>query len=270
MNLWVVLPIAAAMLGLKLVRPHVVGWLVAWWVALFLVLHYGIEPPLPVSIINMFMGIITLSLLAYLSSNSEYLESVRKPVVTFLVEERYSRRLMILMVGMALLVAVKVNVNLSGTVEPPIASRTIHPPPPGAVTFQGKRIDLVTGTNPFRELEESDPDRFGEHVRNGSRIYYQNCVFCHGDNLQGKGIYAYAFDPIPANFSDPTTIAMLQESYLFWRIAKGAPGLPPESAPWSSAMPAWEKFLTEEEIWEVTLFLYDFTGQKPRAQEHVE
>ena len=30
-------------------------------------------------------------------------------------------------------------------------------------------------------------------------------------------------------------------------------------------MPAWEKFLTEEEIWDVVLFLYDYTGQRPRA-----
>jgi hypothetical protein len=32
-------------------------------------------------------------------------------------------------------------------------------------------------------------------------------------------------------------------------------------------MPAWERMLTEEEIWEAILFLYDFTGQKPRAKE---
>ena len=34
-------------------------------------------------------------------------------------------------------------------------------------------------------------------------------------------------------------------------------------------MPAWEKFLKEEEIWEAILFLYDFSGQKPRAREEV-
>ena len=28
-------------------------------------------------------------------------------------------------------------------------------------------------------------------------------------------------------------------------------------------MPAWEKFLKEEEMWDVILFLYDFTGQRP-------
>ena len=32
-------------------------------------------------------------------------------------------------------------------------------------------------------------------------------------------------------------------------------------------MPAWEKILKEEEMWEVMLFLYDFTGERPRARE---
>ena len=30
-------------------------------------------------------------------------------------------------------------------------------------------------------------------------------------------------------------------------------------------MPAWEKFLKEDEIWDVLLFIYDFTGERPRA-----
>jgi hypothetical protein len=34
-------------------------------------------------------------------------------------------------------------------------------------------------------------------------------------------------------------------------------------------MPAWEDFLSREEMWEVVLFLYDFTGTRPRAQ-HAE
>ena len=88
--------------------------------------------------------------------------------------------------------------------------------------------------------------------------------------MDGEGIYAHGFEPKPANFVDPTTIAMLEEAYLFWRIATGAPGLPAESEPWNSAMPAWDEFLSEQEIWEVVVFLYDFTEQRPRAKEHLE
>ena len=83
--------------------------------------------------------------------------------------------------------------------------------------------------------------------------------------MAGDGMYAHGLNPIPTNFTDPGTIPQLQESFLFWRIAKGGPGLPGEGGPWDSAMPAWEKFLTEEEIWDVILFLYDHTGFRPRA-----
>jgi hypothetical protein len=63
---------------------------------------------------------------------------------------------------------------------------------------------------------------------------------------------------------------MLRETFLFWRIARGGPGLPDEGGPWASAMPAWEKFLTEEQIWDAILFLYDYTGRRPRAKEESE
>jgi hypothetical protein len=74
-------------------------------------------------------------------------------------------------------------------------------------------------------------------------------------------------NPLPANFQDNGTIAQLTESFVFWRVAKGGPGLPREGTPWNSAMPAWEDFLTEEEIWSVVLFLYEQTGWKPRTWE---
>ena len=32
-------------------------------------------------------------------------------------------------------------------------------------------------------------------------------------------------------------------------------------------MPAWEDFLTEEEIWAVIIFLYEQTGWTPRTWE---
>ena len=62
------------------------------------------------------------------------------------------------------------------------------------------------------------------------------------------------------------TIAQLSESFVFWRIAKGGPGLPREGTPWNSAMPVWENFLSEDEIWSVIIYLYEQTGRQPRAE----
>ncbi|MEE9271473.1 MAG: cytochrome c [Candidatus Krumholzibacteria bacterium] len=270
MNVPVVLVGIAVMVALRFVKPNTLTWLAAWWVVVYAAVRFGVVPPLPSSIVNMFMAIVTAGLLTYLFADSERLENTKRLLVKFLVDRQYSKLLMVVVLVLPLAVALKVYVGLSQGVRPPTIARTIHPAPPETIRFGDKEIDLVGGVNPYRQLEDSDPNRFAEHVENGGRVYYQNCVFCHGDDMEGQGIFAHALDPIPANFAEPTTIAMLQETYLFWRIAEGAPGLPSESTPWSSAMPAWEQFLTEEEIWDVILFLYDHTGQRPRATEHVE
>ncbi len=261
--------VAIKVVGTRFVRLNRLVWMAIWWVALYVALSYSIDPPLPASIVGMFMGIITLALLAYLSADSEQLAGAGQALTAFMVERRYLVPLLIVLVALPALVALKIYSDATKPPQPPLSSRTIHPPPPATITFNGKTIDLVKADNPYRALQASDPAAFAQHVENGHRIYFENCVYCHGDNMAGKGLFAQGFDPIPANFVDPTTIAMLQESYLFWRIAKGAPGLPQESTPWASAMPAWEKFLSEEEMWDVILFLYDFTGHKPRAKEEI-
>ena len=271
MNLIVLLAIAAALVAVQLVvtrwvRLNRLAWLSIWWIALWAAFSYGINPPLPQSIVVLFMAIITIALLAYLSADSEELAEARRTLVSFMVERRYQVALIVVIVALPLLVALNVFSSLNQAPQPPASGRTIHPVPPASINFDGQTINLSTANNPFRELEDSDPAAFAEHVDNGRRVYFENCFYCHGDNMEGAGMFAHGYDPLPANFNDATTIAMLQESYLFWRIAKGALGLPNESTPWSSAMPAWEHFLTEEEIWDVILFLYEFTGFEPRAQ----
>ena len=271
MNLFVLLGIVAAMVVIQLVvtrwiKLNRLSWLAVWWVALWAAFSYGINPPLPNSIIVLFMAIITIALTAYLSADNEELAKARRSIVRFMVEKEYRIALVIVLFAIPVAVAARTYISMNEAPQPPSSARMIHPPPPLSITFEGNSIDLATANNPFRELEHTDEAAFAEHVNNGRRIYFENCFYCHGDNMEGAGMFAHGYDPIPANFNDATTIAMLQESYLFWRIAKGAPGLPSESTPWSSAMPAWELFLTEEEIWDVILFLYEYTGFEPRAQ----
>lgn len=271
MNTFVLVGIVGALVLIQLVvtrwvRLNRLAWIAIWWAAIYLGLSFGVNPPLPSSIIVLFMAIITLALATYLAADAEELASARTSAVSFLVLPRYRWSLLMVVLALPLFAALKVYSDMSQPPQPPVSARTIHPPPPGNINFQGRSINLATAVNPYRELQTSDPGAFERHVLNGRRIYFQNCFYCHGDNMEGAGMFAHGYDPIPANFNDATTIAMLQESYLFWRIAKGAPGLPSESTPWSSAMPAWELFLTEEEIWDVIIFLYEYTGFEPRAQ----
>jgi len=106
--------------------------------------------------------------------------------------------------------------------EAPVELRAIHPAPPSTAKIYGKRYDLLALENPFRKLETEDAEAFGELVAEGADIYVANCQYCHGDKLDGRGPYAAGLNPVPLNFQDIGTIAQLQESFLFWRIATGA------------------------------------------------
>ena len=267
MNLLVVLGVLAVFAVLRFRRTGLLLWAGAWWVGIYILLRFGFAAPIPSSVVSLYMGIVTLAILAYVSSSYERREEVSRPLVRFITEPRYTVPLAVAVVGIPALAAANVYVQMNVPLEPPLFSRTVHPASPPDVTVHEKKINLDAEENPFLRLESSDPGEYRKHVENGRRVYYLNCVFCHGDNLAGNGMFVHALDPIPTNFTDPATIAGLRDTFLLWRIAKGGPGLPEEGGPWDSAMPAWEKFLKEEEMWDAILFLYDFTNQKPRAKE---
>jgi mono/diheme cytochrome c family protein len=273
MNLLVILGIVALLVALKVLprfvprfRMNMLAWVLAWIVAVWLILELGFETPVPASVVGLYMGIVILALLLYLSSDRERLREVQAPLTRFMTERRFVPYLVLVALLIPAAVAANLYADLTADTQAPGFGRTVHPASPDQILVHEESFNLVTLDNPFRPLESTDPAAFEQHLANGRRVYYENCFFCHGDLMQGKGVFAHGLNPIPTNFSDPNTIPGFQESYLFWRVAKGAPGLPPEGGPWDSAMPAWEKFLSEEEMWDVIAFLYDFTGTRPRAR----
>jgi mono/diheme cytochrome c family protein len=265
MNILVVLAVAAAFGLLRVRRANLLAWAGAWWVGSYLLLRFGFTAPIPSSVISLYMGIISIAILAFVSSSEDRRKDVARPLVRLMTEKRYTPLLGATVVAIPALAAANVYVQMNVPLQPPLFSRTVHPASPSEITVHDKKIDLDAGENPLLSLESSNPAEFRTHVENGRKVYYRNCVFCHGDNLTGNGMFAHGLDPIPTHL--PENIAQLRDTFLLWRISKGGPGLPEEGGPWDSAMPAWEKILTEEEMWQAILFLYDFSGQKPRAKE---
>jgi mono/diheme cytochrome c family protein len=269
MNILIVLAVTAVFGLLRFRRANLLIWAIAWWVGIYVLLRFGFTAPIPSSVVSLYMAIVSGAILAYISSSQERREEVSRPLVRFMTDKRYTALLGATIVAIPALAAANVYVRMNVPLQPPFFPRTIHPASPSEIAFHDKKIAIEAGDNPFRQLETSNPAEFRKHVENGRRVYYRNCFFCHGDNMSGNGMFVHGLDPIPTNFADGDTIANLRETFLFWRAAKGGPGLPEEGGPWDSAMPAWEKFLKEDEIWDVILFLYDFTGEKPRAKEEV-
>ncbi|MBI3755684.1 MAG: c-type cytochrome [Deltaproteobacteria bacterium] len=201
-----------------------------------------IKQPIPSSLIVMYMFFAVVTILLWMTSTEEGV-FVIVPIVAGGIT--YTQ--------------------LKPSYEAPTELRSIHPAPPSTVKVFGKIFNLMTVENPYRKVEKEDPAKFAQLVKEGGEVYFKNCFYCHGDKLDGRGHYAHGFNPLPANFTDIGTIAQLQESFLFWRISTGGPGLPKEGAPWISSMPIWENFLTEDEVWKVILFLYNYTGYVPRS-----
>ncbi len=269
--------VAAAVLALvalrfvdgRFLRVPLLAWLGACFAAIAVVLRWGFVVPIPASVLNLYLAIVAGALAVYATTDRERLQEVTRPLFAFLTERRFVIPLVLVALAIPAAVAAKIYRDLTSPPVPPFFGRTIHPAPPNQITVHDKVYDLTTLSNPHRALERTNPALYRQKVEAGRVVYYENCFYCHGDLMRGEGMFAHALLPVPTNFQDPGTIAQLQEDYLFWRIAKGGPGLPEEAGPWSSAMPAWDQFLDEDQIWDVILFLYDFTGNRPRARHAV-
>jgi len=222
--------------------------------------------PIPGQLFGWYVVTTLVAILLYVSSTEAFWEEFAAPLRRLLLARGAVTKplRLLIFIALPLVIGWYFSTWVSGSAEPPGGLRVVHPSPPSSVDFRGKRLNLKeVAVNPLR----ADEAHLAEHMEQGRIVYYKNCFFCHGDALNGNGHYAKGFNPSPANFQDPGTIAQLSESFLFWRIAKGGPGLPEASAPWDSAMPAWENFLNENEIWQVILYLYQRTGSKPRVME---
>ena len=272
---------------LRIPIPKLVQGPTVWLIA-FVMFRYILKPPIPFSLLAIYMTVVTIGVFLYITITQPDWEEFSRPIAYMLQEDTGTAKLSryVTFAAVPLLLAYGTYSKLLPKFEEPVELRTVHPAPPASINVHDTVFNLQTAENPFRVddsgkylkvgLESKyfggnawakDAPKFLQNVRDGGIVFFgtAGCFFCHGDNLDGKGPFAFAFNPIPANFSDPGTISQLQESFVFWRVSKGGPGLSREGFPWASAMPPWEKHLTTDDIWHVILFEYWHTGFFPRT-----
>ncbi|MCP9440798.1 MAG: cytochrome c [Nitrospira sp.] len=239
-------------MGRSLIRPIVIMG-VMYAVLKFVLPNIPGSAELPFSLILLYLLLTLSGIIIFETVSAESKDAFWGPMQKFLTGDnigglkpfRYG-----ILIFFPLLVGWQTYNATAPSGQPPTESRVIHPAPPGEYT------GLV---NPV--------PRTPENIMQGKGFYAAFCSPCHGANFDGKGPAARGYNPPPANFADPTTIAMLQESYLFWRIKKGGVGLPIEGMPWKSAMPRWELELPDEWIWKIIMGEYDGAHQSPRTWE---
>lgn len=250
----------------------------AFWQALiaailaWVVFDNAFPPVLPKTLMIQYMIITVIGILLYFAYDDKKWAEFKAPLLSTLRDDNKALLRWFFLIATPLLVAWVVFGAVKPSLEAPVELRQVHPAPPAKFKVYNKTFDLATLKNPVRNdiLETLKTDKeagwikYQESVAAGRDVYYQNCFYCHGDLLDGEGQYAQGFNPLPIDFQDPTIIPQLEESFLFWRITTGGPGLPVEGTPWNSAMPVWHEMLAENDVWNVINFIFDYNGQVPR------
>jgi cytochrome c len=139
----------------------------------------------------------------------------------------------------------------------PLSSLLAFSPPktsdlPDAINIKSQKVQLEKLANPLRQ----DSNNLKKNIKKGGENYFKHCFLCHGDLMNGRGLFGNRFSPPPADFHQAIAQGK-SENYFFWRIMKGGKGLPKEFHPWESAMPAWEETLSADEAWQVILFIFE-------------
>ncbi|MDQ6960631.1 MAG: c-type cytochrome, partial [Mariprofundaceae bacterium] len=243
-------------------------------VVAYLILKNAFPPVTPHTLMIQYMIVVVVGVLLYFSYDEVRFTEFKSPILntlrsdgTFHASLRWGY-----LIAIPALAAYMVYGSVKPSFEAPVELRQVHPAPPSSLRVFNKKFDLTKLQNPlrmkllegFRKNRDEGWKAYKTEVKKGRDIFYSNCFYCHGDLLDGEGVFAKGFNPTPANFQDVGTIAQLQEAFVFWRIATGGPGLPKEGTPWNSAMPVWHEMLSEADVWHVITFLYDYVGQVPR------
>ena len=91
MKILVVLAVAAAFGLLRFRRANLLMWAGAWWVGIYVLLRFGFTVPIPASVISLYMGIISIAILVYVSSSQERREEVSRPLLILAISRGNSR-----------------------------------------------------------------------------------------------------------------------------------------------------------------------------------
>ena len=99
MKILILLAVVAALGLLRLLRANLLVWAGAWWVGIYILLRFGFTAPIPSSVITIYMGIVSIAILAYVSSSQERRDEVSGPLIRFMTDKRYTALLGATVVG---------------------------------------------------------------------------------------------------------------------------------------------------------------------------
>jgi mono/diheme cytochrome c family protein len=96
-----------------------------------------------------------------------------------------------------------------------------------------------------------------QNLEDGMKLYTMNCALCHGGLDRKPSSLAHSFyPPAPNLLADPPDDP---EWHIYYTIRTGIR---------YTGMPAWEKTLSEQDIWKITMLLSHMDKLPPAVQEY--
>lgn len=145
----------------------------------------------------------------------------------------------------------------TGTPAPSPAASSPAPVPPIAAPLPERK---AVAPDEKADMSLPMPSGLKGDLEKGKAFYMDNCAECHGKAGDGQGPRAYFIRPVPRNFLDERSRATLNRPTIYAATYFGRQG---------TEMPAWSKVLSDQEIANVSEFVFQAfieSGQKAAAK----
>ena len=95
------------------------------------------------------------------------------------------------------------------------------------------------------------------NLSSARQVYSEQCAQCHGQTGKGDGPEAWMHRPTPADLTDSARMATVTDGEMFYQITEGR-----------RPMPAFKKRITEDQRWQLVLFLRTFSQPDATPKEN--
>jgi len=113
---------------------------------------------------------------------------------------------------------------------------------------------------PAAEKEKKNPLTPTEaNLSAAKKIYNDKCTDCHGEKGKGDGPDAMMYDPSPSDLTNTAKINARTDGEIYFQITEGR-----------KPMPAFKKKLTEEQRWQLVLYVRALAAHTAPPAETVE
>ena len=129
-----------------------------------------------------------------------------------------------------------------------------HPPSLLETKFAMAAVDASTEKRAPRSSDPVAPT--DDNIAAGAKLYLDHCAGCHGIPSNPDSQFSRSFYPaVPAFFKDSPDMPEAQNFYIVQHGIR-----------WTG-MPAWGQTLSDDQIWQVVLFLSNIEKLPPAAQK---